>query len=218
MLKFATFISDIELPFYTSLASHKINHDKLNDSARSLVGLYEIRPSDLPDVSCRLQLHGNALISDKFVILRTCFLSPWSWSGISRVPAGYFRAEGIIKNVNTIEEYRNLDKRAILFQSAQTVHKGTRVVVMIKTRFLPNCYTRFGMRSATGRYSRVRPFWLRSRSSAMQISKGTNSLINLRSLYFTRIRTGFLSPMPWRIPRPEVMKLNLGTIIIDWMV
>lgn len=75
MLKFATFISDIELPFYTSLASHKINHDKLNDSARSLVGLYEIRPSDLPEVSCRLQLHGNALINDKFVILRTAFLS-----------------------------------------------------------------------------------------------------------------------------------------------
>lgn len=70
-LKFATFISDIELSFYTSLASHKINHDKLNDSARSLVGLYEIRPSDSPDASCRLQLHGNALSSDTFVILRS---------------------------------------------------------------------------------------------------------------------------------------------------
>lgn len=75
MLKFATFISDIELPFYTSLASHKINHDKLNDSARSLVGLYELRPSDLPEASCRLQLHGNALISDTFVILNATLLS-----------------------------------------------------------------------------------------------------------------------------------------------
>ena len=67
-LKFATLISDIELPFYTSLASHKINHDMLNDSARSLLGLYEVRPSDLPDASCRLQLHGNALTSDTLVL------------------------------------------------------------------------------------------------------------------------------------------------------
>ena len=67
MLKFATFTSDIELPFYTSLASHKINHDKLDDSARRLLGLYDIRPSDVPDVSCRLQIHGSALTSDECV-------------------------------------------------------------------------------------------------------------------------------------------------------
>ena len=66
MLKFATFTSDIELPFYTSLASHKINHDKLDDSARKLLGLYEIRPSDAPEASCRLQVHGNALTNDAF--------------------------------------------------------------------------------------------------------------------------------------------------------
>lgn len=70
MLKFATFISDIELPFYTSLASHKINHDKLDDSARRLLGLYEIRPTDLPEASCRLQLHGNALTNDELVVRR----------------------------------------------------------------------------------------------------------------------------------------------------
>lgn len=70
LLKFATFISDIELPFYTSLASHKINHDKLDDAARRLLGLYEIRPTDQPDASCRLQVHGNSLTVDELVILR----------------------------------------------------------------------------------------------------------------------------------------------------
>lgn len=102
MLKFATFNSDIELPFYTSLASHKINHDKLDDSARRLLGLYEIRSSDSPEASCRLQIHGNALTNDT-------------------VPAGFCRAEGMIKNVNTIEEYRGLDKAAILSQAARTI-------------------------------------------------------------------------------------------------
>ena len=68
MLKFATFTSDIELPFYTSLASHKINHDKLDDSARKLLGLYEIRQTDSPEASCRLQVHGNALTNDALVL------------------------------------------------------------------------------------------------------------------------------------------------------
>ena len=69
MLKFASFSSDIELPFYTSLASHKINHDKLDDSARKVLGLYEIRSGDAPGASCRLQVHGNALTNDEYVHL-----------------------------------------------------------------------------------------------------------------------------------------------------
>ena len=102
MLKFATFASDIELPFYTSLASHKINHDKLDESARRLIGLYEIKSNDAPEASCRLQIHGNALTNDA-------------------VPAGFCRAEGMIKNVNTIEEYMALDKGAILSQTSRTI-------------------------------------------------------------------------------------------------
>lgn len=66
MLKFATFTSDIELPFYTSLANLKINHDKLDDSSRQILGLYEIRPKDAPEASCRLQIHGNSLTSDAY--------------------------------------------------------------------------------------------------------------------------------------------------------
>ncbi|KAL8716012.1 MAG: hypothetical protein Q9220_000679 [cf. Caloplaca sp. 1 TL-2023] len=102
MLRFATFTSDIELPFYTSLASLKINHDKLDDSSRQLLGLYEIRPLDAPDASCRLQVHGDALTGDT-------------------VTPGFYRAEGMIKNVNTIEDYRNLDKTALLIQAGRTI-------------------------------------------------------------------------------------------------
>ena len=68
MLKFATFTSDIELPFYTSLAFHKVNHDKLDDSARKVLGLYEIRNNDPPETSCRLQIHSNALTNDALVV------------------------------------------------------------------------------------------------------------------------------------------------------
>ncbi|CDM29209.1 hypothetical protein DTO013E5_5911 [Penicillium roqueforti] len=109
-MQYAPFASDIELPFYTSLASHKINHDKLDDSARPVLGLYEIRPSDPEAASCRIQIHGNALTS-------------------SEVPAGYYRAEGMIKNVNTVEEYRNMDRSKLLYQAGQmiwdAIHDGT---------------------------------------------------------------------------------------------
>lgn len=101
-MQYTPFASDIELPFYTSLASLKLNHDKLDDSPRKLLGLYEIRPSDAPDASCRMQVHGNALTSDE-------------------VPAGYYRAEGIIKNFNTIEEYRNIDKTLMIQQAGKTI-------------------------------------------------------------------------------------------------
>lgn len=37
------------------------------------------------------------------------------------VPKAHCRAEGIIKNVNTIEEYRNLDKNAVLHRAGSIV-------------------------------------------------------------------------------------------------
>ena len=37
------------------------------------------------------------------------------------VPSGFYRAEGMIKNVNTIEEYKNIDKAAMLQQAGRTV-------------------------------------------------------------------------------------------------
>lgn len=66
MLKFATFTSEIELPFYTSLATLKIDHDKLDDSWRQVLGLYEMRPTDTPEASCRLQIHANSLTSEAY--------------------------------------------------------------------------------------------------------------------------------------------------------
>lgn len=72
-MQYVPFASDIEIPFYASLASHKINHDKLDDSARKVLGLYEIRPSDAKENSCRMQIHGNALTSDEYVPLSRKF-------------------------------------------------------------------------------------------------------------------------------------------------
>ncbi|KAH7420136.1 autophagy-related protein-like protein 7 [Cadophora sp. MPI-SDFR-AT-0126] len=101
-LKFAPFGSEIELPFYTALSQFKIDFDKLDDSARPVLGLYEPRVTSTPEESCRMQVLGNALTSDD-------------------VPAGYIRAEGKIKNVNTIEDFKNMDKAAMLQTAAKQI-------------------------------------------------------------------------------------------------
>ena len=71
-LQFAPWSSDIELAFYAALASLKINHDKLDDSARKVLGLYEVRPADKPERSCRMQIHGTALTTDQYAFTATC--------------------------------------------------------------------------------------------------------------------------------------------------
>jgi ubiquitin-like modifier-activating enzyme ATG7 len=42
-------------------------------------------------------------------------------SSLNSVPPGYYRAEGTIKNFNTVEEYKNADKMQILQQAGRTV-------------------------------------------------------------------------------------------------
>jgi ubiquitin-like modifier-activating enzyme ATG7 len=66
-LKFAPFGSEIELPFYDNLSQSKIDHDKLDDSARRVLGLYEPRVTSAPDESCKMQILGNALTSEEYV-------------------------------------------------------------------------------------------------------------------------------------------------------
>ena len=63
-LQFATFTSEIELPFYSALFASKLDYDKLDDSARLVLGLYEPRAED-PESSCKLQILGNALTSKR---------------------------------------------------------------------------------------------------------------------------------------------------------
>ena len=68
-LKFAPWQSDVDVQFYAALAHIKINHDKLDDSARKVLGLYETRPGDHASRSMRVQIHPNALTSDEYVSL-----------------------------------------------------------------------------------------------------------------------------------------------------
>lgn len=68
VVQYAPWISDIELAFYSALSNLKINHDKLDSSARRVLGLYELQNRDAPNRSTRMQLHGTALTSDECVV------------------------------------------------------------------------------------------------------------------------------------------------------
>lgn len=61
-IQFVPNSSEIELPFYSALFASKLDHDKLDDSARQVLGLYEPRAIE-PEDSCKLQVLGNALTS-----------------------------------------------------------------------------------------------------------------------------------------------------------
>lgn len=77
-LKFSAFTSQIELPFYSALFSSKLDHDKLDDSARFVLGTYESSPLATPEESTRMQILGNALTSNAYVAghLSTLVLPP----------------------------------------------------------------------------------------------------------------------------------------------
>ncbi|KAF3923448.1 hypothetical protein ABW21_db0207407 [Orbilia brochopaga] len=101
-MQFAPFASDIDFAFFSSLAYHKINHDKLDSSARRVLGVYEIQPNDAPANSCRMQIGPTALTADD-------------------TGPGQFRGEGIIRNVNTIEEFKKTNYSDIIQKSGRTI-------------------------------------------------------------------------------------------------
>lgn len=60
-LKFAPFESKAEMPFWANLMVSKLEHDKLDDSVRPVVGIYEPEPGVDPGSSTKMQILGNAL-------------------------------------------------------------------------------------------------------------------------------------------------------------
>ncbi|BFZ65103.1 Autophagy protein 7 [Saitoella coloradoensis] len=97
---FAPFSSTVDAAFWHALSNQKIDLDGLNDSAREVVGQYK---QGMGGGSCWLELGPNALRIDE------------------ETSGGYCRAKGTIKNCNTIEDFKRLDKNAFLTSSAESL-------------------------------------------------------------------------------------------------
>ena len=78
---------------------------------------------------------------------------------------GYYRAEGSIKNVNTIEEYRNIDKAQMLRQSGETVSRNN--TGQLDTA--PLTSLRYGMQLMMVASTLVHHYYLHSSSYRTQI-------------------------------------------------
>lgn len=118
-MQYVPFASDIEIPFYASLAQYKIDHAQLDDSPIPITGLYEIRPNDPKEYSCRMQIHGDALAMSASATApseTTTVAAP-----IPTIPPGYCLAPGTIRNLNTIESYRALSRPDLLRETAAQV-------------------------------------------------------------------------------------------------
>lgn len=120
ILQYAPWTSDVELAFYSALASIKINHDKLDSSTRKVLGLYEIQHRDLPERSNRMQIHGSSLTSDGYAQLLHAHPHTHPDSS-SSVPSNFYRGEGTIRNFNTVEEYKQVDKTAHVERAGRTI-------------------------------------------------------------------------------------------------
>ncbi|CRK24921.1 hypothetical protein BN1723_013422 [Verticillium longisporum] len=106
-LQFAPFSSDIELPFYAALFASKVDHDKLDDSVRKVIGQYTPL-SVAAEQSCKMQIMGDALTRDEN-------------DNEVRAAREHIRAEGSIKNFNTLDEFKNADKQAMLQLTAKHI-------------------------------------------------------------------------------------------------
>lgn len=95
-LKFAPFSSDIELSWYAHYFSSKLEHDKLNESARQIFGIYEPQPGAHRDDSMKMQLMGK------------------HYTNADRIGSTSVRADGFIRNTNTLDAFKNIDRNEIL--------------------------------------------------------------------------------------------------------
>lgn len=139
-LKFVPFSSEIELPFYSALFSSKLEHDKLDESARQVLGVYEPQPGVAPEDSTKMQVLGNALTSRSV--------------GLNAV-----RAEGIIRNKNTMDAFKNAD-RAEMIQNAGRQVCCARVSMAAPRPVCANLPGRSGRPSRTAPSTPFRPFFL----------------------------------------------------------
>ena len=68
-MKYDSFFSFVDLAFYTALATHKIDHDKLDDSVRKLLGLYAPARLNSSRDGGRMEIAPNALVADEYASL-----------------------------------------------------------------------------------------------------------------------------------------------------
>ncbi|KAK9765622.1 Autophagy protein 7, variant 2 [Basidiobolus ranarum] len=109
ILQFEPFCSAVEAPFWHTLTQLKIEQFKLDDEIKPIVGYY-------------LMLGGISTIGKEGAIPSRLCLGSFSYDEeSSSLPPYSLRAPGFIKNTNTIEEFKKLDKNQLFTECSKQV-------------------------------------------------------------------------------------------------
>ncbi|CAG8574281.1 11546_t:CDS:10 [Diversispora eburnea] len=113
LLQFVPFSSAVEAPFWHTLSSRKIDLYKLDDAPQEIVGYYSTGHTLLSQDSAETNITMPA---------RLC-LGTGAFDNInnSRLPPLSYHSIGMIKNTNTIEEFKQLDKNALFKETTKQI-------------------------------------------------------------------------------------------------
>ncbi|XP_077991416.1 ubiquitin-like modifier-activating enzyme ATG7 [Glandiceps talaboti] len=98
-LQFVAFSSSLDAGFWHKLTQNKLDVYKLDDKARNVHGFYY--NGDAAGLPCRMSLEFTAF-NEK-----------------SGIPPNCFPSHGILRNMNTMDSFKTLDKKTVLDETAQ---------------------------------------------------------------------------------------------------
>ncbi|KAK9453053.1 hypothetical protein V1511DRAFT_506390 [Dipodascopsis uninucleata] len=96
-IQFAPFRSFVDPSFFQILSAKKLNEYKLDESEKSLTGVYSIPASNSPGNSCIFNVSGDSFGSSR-----------------SQQSSSDLVARGSLLNVNTVEEFKAIDKSKVI--------------------------------------------------------------------------------------------------------
>lgn len=119
-LQFAPFSSALDAGFWPTLSKKKLEEYKLDDQPKEVYGYYY--NGDPEGVPCRLCLEYNA------------------FEGSSHIPPHLFPSPGTLVNFNTLEAFKECDKKTVIEKAAKQVWED---IISRKSIQNPSLLTRF---------------------------------------------------------------------------
>ncbi|CAG8519675.1 3466_t:CDS:10 [Gigaspora rosea] len=130
LVQFVPFSSAVEAPFWHTLSTRKIDVYKLDDTPQSILGYYSV------GYSLRSQHDTEANITMPARLYLGTGAFDTDATSFSRLPPFTYPSPGAIKNTNTIEEFKNLDKNALFRETAEQIWKDIISGAAIKDPYL----------------------------------------------------------------------------------
>ncbi|CAG8462812.1 27311_t:CDS:10 [Dentiscutata erythropus] len=115
LVQFVPFSSAVEAPFWHTLSTRKIDLYKLDDTSQSILGYYSVGYS----IRSQHDTETNITMPARLYLGTGAFDT--EATSFSHLPPFTYPSPGAIKNTNTIEEFKTLDKNALFKETAEQI-------------------------------------------------------------------------------------------------